>query len=103
VLHEYDGHYIEDGYFYKPNHERNVAFADGQVRYVRMPLERDLAIALLSIEGGEKIDVAMLDRLAEPELDYMKCYVFGLFVLITLLPTPWAYRRGMQHHRVGPI
>ena len=40
----------------KPFAMINVGFADGSVRSLRLPLARDLAIALLTCDGGEDID-----------------------------------------------
>lgn len=89
-----DGHHIDNGFFYKPSFGRTVAFANGDVAFLSTPLHRKLAIALLTVAGGETIDRAALQRATQPELDYAKCYVFGLFVFLALLPAAWL---GRQH------
>jgi prepilin-type processing-associated H-X9-DG protein len=88
-----NGHRVENGFFYKSSTGINVAFADAHVEFLRLPLPRDLAIALLTVDGGEGITPAMLQTAAGPELDYAKCYIFAVFVLLALLPAAWLPRR----------
>ncbi len=64
----------------------NVAFADGSVRYVFVPISKRLATALLTANGGEEISDAELKNLWTPELDYARIYSLGVFVLLSLLP-----------------
>jgi hypothetical protein len=88
-----DGHPIKKGFFYKTGYARCVAFADGRVQYFYGPMSRELAVALLTIDGGEIIDLGVLDQSFQPELDYGKCYAFGLFVVLSLLPAMRVRRR----------
>ncbi len=89
---ETDGHPANDGFFYKHSYGRCVAFADGHAEFLRRPLSREVAAALLTVDGGELIpdDFAVAAR---PELDYAKCYVFGVFATLCFVPLPWAMRR----------
>jgi prepilin-type processing-associated H-X9-DG protein len=52
---------VNDGFFYKPSYGRNVAFADGHVEFLRGPISRELAAALLTVDGGEDV-AADLER-----------------------------------------
>jgi prepilin-type processing-associated H-X9-DG protein len=85
----HDGHEVSNGFFYKPSVGRNVAFADGSVAFMIAPLHRKLAEALLTVDGREQIDSSEFDRATEPHLDYAKCYGFGMFVALSLLPIFW--------------
>lgn len=82
-------HRINHGFFYKPSAGRNVAFADGYVRCLRAPLDRETAEALLTVDGGEDIDTAVLQKSLQPQLDYPKIYGFALFTILALLPIAW--------------
>lgn len=96
---ENDGHLVENGFFYKPRIVRNVAFADGHVASINMPLDRELAAALLTVDGSEDIDLAAMDAATQPQLNYAKCYSLGLFVILSLLPVTWVWRRqGSSPH-----
>lgn len=64
----------------------NVAFADGSARFVSVPLPRDLAIALLTANGGEHISDEEFSQLYRTEIDYPKIYAFTFFVLVSILP-----------------
>jgi prepilin-type processing-associated H-X9-DG protein len=83
------GHVVNHGFFYKPGHVLNVAFADGSVDWLHLPLDRELAVALLTVNGGEP---EARGQAAAPKLDYAKCYVFGLFVFLAVLPAAWVRR-----------
>jgi prepilin-type processing-associated H-X9-DG protein len=79
-------HQVDHGFFRKPGWMINVAFADGSVRQVALPLPRDVAVALLTVDGGEQIDEAQLDELGKSELDYANIYAFAAFVVLAVLP-----------------
>ncbi|MGI9455577.1 MAG: hypothetical protein ACR2NU_03400 [Aeoliella sp.] len=81
-----DGPIRDEGYFYKPQVVRNVAMCDESCRRLRTPIPRETAVALLTANGGEKIDFAEIERLGEPELDYGGIYTFTLFVVLALVP-----------------
>jgi hypothetical protein len=80
------GHPVEDGFFYKRGFGRCVAFADGHAEFIPGPLSRELAAALLTVDGGEDLSQLNLADISRPELDYAKCYGFGLFVVLAVLP-----------------
>jgi hypothetical protein len=88
-LRENEGHEVEHGFFYKSGRGRSVAFADGSLAFLQTPLSRELATALLTANGHEKIDDSEIERVAAPQLDYAKCCVFGLFMFLALLPAGW--------------
>lgn len=87
------GHVIDAGYFYKPSTSVNVAFADGNVASLRLPLPREVAIALLTCDGGETVDVEQLCRLEEPEIDFTTVYAFAAFLGLALWPGVRMWRR----------
>jgi hypothetical protein len=64
----------------------HIVMANGQIWYIASPIPKDLAIALLTVDGGEPIDMAAFERLTAPRLDYARCYAFGTFVLLIVLP-----------------
>lgn len=76
----------------------NVAFADGSARFVSVPIPRDLAIALLTANGGEHISDEKFSQLYRTEIDYSKIYAFTFFVLVSILPAmvPSALGRGCR-------
>jgi hypothetical protein len=87
------GHRIDPGFFYKPMSVLNVAFADGRASSIRGPIDRKHAEAMLTVDGGEEIDTSALEWTSEPEIDYAKCYVFGVFVVLAVLPVAWQRQR----------
>lgn len=80
--------YRTTGFFYKSDERPglHVAFADGTVRFLALPLSKQLASALLTVDGGESIDEGEFSQATEPQLDYAKCYAFAAFVLLALWP-----------------
>jgi prepilin-type processing-associated H-X9-DG protein len=76
---------VNHGYFYKQSWAVNAAFLDGHVRFLHLPLSRELATALLTVDGGEEIDEAVFDQ-GVAELAYAKCYAFAAFVTLALWP-----------------
>jgi type II secretory pathway pseudopilin PulG len=93
IVHHY---FRAPGFFYKNDQSQvvNVVFANGTVSSLELPLSNELATALLTIDGGETIDEQELSRTTEPQLDYAKCYSFGTFVLLALLPAYRLLRRS---------
>ena len=81
-----DGHYEKAGWFYKRAAFRNVIMADRTYIGLRNSLPRELAVALLTADGGERVDLEELERLAESELDYGAIYGTAIFVVASLLP-----------------
>jgi hypothetical protein len=90
------GHPLESGYFEKPGYGIHAAFADGTLRLLRAPLPRDVATAMLTVGGADKIDDAVIQAWSRPELDYQKCYAFGVFVVLAVLPAAKLMRRPNQ-------
>ena len=88
--------YDQNSFFYKGFNKRrqgiNVAMADGRVVFLTLPLPKELAIALLTIDGGEGDVQGELDYYSSPQLDYAKCYALGVFVILALLPIGWLRR-----------
>lgn len=81
------GHENSTGFFYKPTRGINVAFADGWAQLIELPIPKDQAIALLTIDGSEEVDRDNLTAMRQPELDYARIYSLSVFVLLSLLPT----------------
>jgi hypothetical protein len=50
---------------------------------------------LLTIDGGEFVDLDDFRQVTEPQIDYARCYALTLFVLLSLLP---AVRVVMSRH-----
>jgi prepilin-type processing-associated H-X9-DG protein len=84
-------HSVSEGFYYKPTPATHVAFLDGHVELLRLPLTRETAEALLTRAGGEAIDFARLDDQTPPELDYGKIATAAVFAVLAMLP---AFRRG---------
>jgi hypothetical protein len=70
----------------------HVAMADGSVHFLSLPLPKDLAVALLTIDGNEGDLHNMLDDYTLPRLDLGKCYSLGVFVLLAILPAAFMRR-----------
>ncbi len=92
-------HEVRRGFFYKPQPTVHVAFMDGHVLALPLPLPREAAAALLTVDGGEAIDEAALDVSRAAELDYGRCYAFGAFVVLAGLP--WFRRRRVAESSEG--
>ena len=80
------GHKIDNGLLYKPSYAINVVFADAHVTFIHLPIDREIAIALLTAAGGEEIDAARLRSEFEPDLDYGKVFALGAFVFTAVWP-----------------
>jgi hypothetical protein len=82
-------------YFYKNAHGRgiNVAFASGRTAFLPLPITRELATALLTVNGGEAIDNGDLKHRASLQLHYAHCYAFAAFIALALLPLVRVFRR----------
>jgi hypothetical protein len=93
-------HRLDKGFFYKPTIGRSVVFADGRYALLNCPISRQLAEALLTVDGGEKISSRDLYLATRPQLDYGRCYGVGLFVVLSLLPAAWLGKRNRELQRV---
>jgi hypothetical protein len=87
-------HEVDRGFFYKPQPVVQVAMMDGRVRALPLPLARETAVALLTVDGGEEIDEAALEVYRAAELDYGRCYAFGAFVVLAVAPLFRARRKA---------
>jgi hypothetical protein len=97
-------HSDRPGYFYRDDVVQglHVAFADGSVRYLKWPLSRKLATALLTIDGGETIDNREFDRVTEPQLDFGKIYAHVMFAILAIVPAHRLWRRARSGGSVNP-
>ncbi|MBN2293011.1 MAG: DUF1559 domain-containing protein [Pirellulales bacterium] len=90
-------HYIEAGYFTKSYPiPGNIVMADGSVRCLHKPLSPDDLAALLSIDGGEEIDIDQLLEDGEYPL-YQRLrwdHVIGLPLF--LVSAVWFWYRLLQ-------
>ena len=80
------GHPRNNGFFYKPSKVINVAFVDGSVQGIHVPISRELASAMLTCSGGEEINESNFNQAFEPELDYAVVFSVAIFLLLALLP-----------------
>ncbi|WP_428307572.1 DUF1559 domain-containing protein [Lacipirellula sp.] len=89
--------YEYPGYFYrKPSLDRlgvHAAFADGEVRFLPVPLPEDMAKALLTANAGDHVDWDEFERLTSPQLDYAKIYATIAFAIVALWPARRAFRK----------
>lgn len=87
-------HRSEDFFFDNPG-GRNVAFADGSLAFLCDGLPRHVWSALLTVDDG--ISLYDLDLPARADgrkrLKIGNCYRLGVFVLLTLFPLPWVWRK----------
>jgi hypothetical protein len=80
------GHMVDNGFFWKPSWSVLAAFADGHLQALRLPVPVEQAKALLTIDGGERIDEDKLRQLSEADLDYERCFTCGVLLLLAVLP-----------------
>jgi hypothetical protein len=104
-----DGHRVDEGRFYKPSYVRHVAMCDSSVRAFHIPIPREDAIALLTANGGESVDVDLIERYSTPQLDYARVWAFSVFVVLALLPAVpslrpwiWPHRRPKNENEIYP-
>jgi hypothetical protein len=64
----------------------HVAFANGEVGFVPVPISTELATAMLTANGGEAIKQSEIEQFLMPQTDYGKVYAFVVFVILALLP-----------------
>lgn len=79
-------HEVDEGFFYKPSHGIFAAFADGSLQFLILPISKEHATALLTVDGGEELDHREVTRLTSPELDDERIYSLSVFLLLSLLP-----------------
>jgi hypothetical protein len=100
-------HYHEstNGFFYKSNAgpSLHVAFADGKVRLLDLPISKELATALLTVDGGEWYDEKDFEPVTSLELDYATCVGFPAFILLACLPEFRLFRRQPAIPPLAPL
>jgi hypothetical protein len=95
-----DWHIADEGFLWRECKYRQGAFYNGRVVRFKIPLDRATAVALLTANGGEKIDWAAIDPWGAPSLDYPRIVALGVFVTLALLPIhPAIWRRIMPRLR----
>lgn len=82
----YFGHTIDQGYFYKPYQGINVVFCHGNVETLRLPVPKEVAVAMLTVDGDEPVGFWEFKQVRNPELDYGRIYGLGMFLVLSLLP-----------------
>lgn len=90
-------HHDNPGYFYlkPPQTSRGVhaAFAGGSVRFLPVPLPREMAAAMLTANADDHFDWDEFERLTAPQLDYAKIYATIAFAIVALWPARRAFRK----------
>ncbi len=80
------GYEVDEGFFYRSTRGINVAFADGYVQFLGLPISHKHAVALLTVDGGEDLELEDVRRLTTSELDYGRIYGLSVFLLLSLAP-----------------
>ena len=103
----HDAHLQNYGYFYKPGYVRNVVLCDGSCQSLPVPITREAAVALLTANGGEHLDMdTIYSGQFGPELDYGRVWGATLFAVIALLPAIPAVKRRIwpgSPNQTGPV
>jgi hypothetical protein len=91
---------LYSGFLYQTLHKAipgiNIAMADGTVHFLARPLPKDLAVALLTVDSGERDLESQLEEYSNPQLDWAKVYGFGVFIFLSLCPVAFLHRRGQR-------
>jgi hypothetical protein len=90
---EFAGNHRWENFFYEYTGGRQVALADGSVRYISNGVQPEVWSALLGAEDGvrwkdDDLDVA--DHI-QRRLKVGNCVRLALFVILVLLPLPWVW------------
>jgi hypothetical protein len=84
-----DGHRIKPSFLHRQIVARSIVFADGRGMFLYEPIDRDIAKALLTASGGEKIDEEV-NKLRKSSvrmpLDYAAIYSLIAFAVVSFLP-----------------
>ncbi|MEX0819228.1 MAG: DUF1559 domain-containing protein [Pirellulaceae bacterium] len=90
--HRHSGH-IYRSFFYEWSPGRNIALADGSVKFIARGIEVDDAKRLLTANDGEPLDVNEIRGtiLDTRRLRLGNCMRLGMFVLLALWPLPWVW------------
>jgi hypothetical protein len=89
------GPHCSEDFFFEYFRGRQVAFADGAIRFFNDGLPQDVWSALLTVDDGAQLadlnwDVPSKDR-RRPKLG--NWFRLATFVLLTLWPLPWVWRK----------
>lgn len=89
------GVHRNEDFFYTYAGGRNAAFVDGSVQFLADGLPRDFVSHLLTIDDGAGVSAQNLgpplgDR---RRLKVGNCYRLVVFVLLTIFPLPWVWRK----------
>ncbi len=93
-----DWHILESGFFYRDQKFRKGATADGPAIDLRIPLERETAVALLTANGGEYVDWDKVSPWSDLQLDYAKIGSLAVFAVLAILPIVVAMWRRIAPH-----
>lgn len=84
-----DGHRIKPSFLDRQIVGRHIVFADGRGMFLYEPMDRDLAKALLTANGGEDIGAELArfrERNGRIPWDYAAIYSLIAFIAVALLP-----------------
>jgi hypothetical protein len=88
----------------KRGHGIHVVMADGTVQFLALPLPKDLAAAILTVDGSEGQVHDQLEYYFRPRLDLGKCYALAMFTILSLLPAaPLFWRPGAARQAMPPL
>ena len=89
------GIHRQEGFFYDYAGGRNVALVDGRVAFFSDGLQRNFAANLLTIDDGAAASPLNLELqlVARKRLNVGNCYRLAVFVLLTIFPLPWVWRK----------
>jgi hypothetical protein len=89
------GIHRQEGFFYDYAGVRNVALVDGRVAFFSDGLQRNFAAKLLTIDDGVGVSAQNLELqpFAGKRLNVGNCYRLAVFVLLTVFPLPWVWRK----------
>lgn len=100
---------IEDGVFtttYYETSERYVAFVDGHVEWVSPLADEEIARALLTAAGGERLPQESEMMFVEPKsttvVKWGKVWGLILFLALAVLPAARTWRRGVRAVNASP-
>jgi len=96
-------HSFQYSFFRRSQRGVNVAFCDGSVVAVPLPLSEEDALSLLTADGGERVDRTKLLQAKPGELDYGRIYAAALLALMLLLPPLWMAVRSARSVRYAQL
>jgi hypothetical protein len=80
--------------------DRNVAFCDGRIEYIRQLKSAEIARALFTVAGGESIppnlEVSDSELTATTIIKWAKVWTLSLFIALALLPAAWLRPKAIE-------